>query len=421
MIEIDRNRVSVIAGGTLIDGTGAAPLQNSVIVIRKNQIVEIAATDSFTMPKEASCVFDASGKVILPGLIDAHIHVLHSGKYSEAQMLAEILPLKVLRAAFHAKNTLEGGFTSIRNLDAPLWIDVGLRDAVNEGLVQGPRMIVSGYKITSTGTDFPLYPPEVFIHGRETMDSPDEVRKAVRTLLAGGVDLIKVIASGRTFRKTSSPDALGLTLEEIKVAVWEAHNQGKKVAAHAHGSRGVKLALQAGCDSLEHGTVLDDDDIELMLKKGIFLVPTLSFGKHLEEMGTEANLPDYVIQKAMNSRRLRLQSFKKALTRGVRIALGSDSGMPFVNHGNNAFELAAMVDAGMTPSQAIVASTSSGAELLGISDQVGTISKGKLADLLIVDGNPLADISILQEKSKILAVLKEGQIIINRGLRTTSP
>jgi imidazolonepropionase-like amidohydrolase len=253
------------------------------------------------------------------------------------------------------------------------------------------------------------------------MDSSDQVRKAVRTLLAGGVDLIKIMASGRTFRKSSSPDALALTLEEIRVAVWEAHNQGKKVSAHAHGNAGVKLALEAGCDSLEHGTHLDDADIDVMREKGIFLVPTLSFGKHLEEMGTGIDLPDYVIQKAMNSRKLRLESFKKALKGGVKIAMGSDSGMPYVDHGNNAFELSAMVDAGMTSMQAIVAATSSAAELLGILNEVGTISKGKLADLLIVDGNPLNDISILQERSKRIAVIKEGEIIINQGLKTSFP
>ena len=248
------------------------------------------------------------------------------------------------------------------------------------------------------------------------MDSPDDVRKAVRTLLGRGVDLIKIMASGRTFRQSSSPDALALTIEETKVAVWEAHNQGKKVTAHALGSKGVKMALEAGCDSLEHGSVLDDDDIEFMLKKGVFLIPTFSYSKRIKMMGAASNLPEYAIQKSINSRELRLKSFAKALSKGVKIAMGSDAGMPFVYHGDNAFELAEMVEAGMTPLQAIVASTSAGAELLGIADNVGTLSEGKLSDIVIVDGNPLNDISILQEKRKILAVFKEGEIIINRGL-----
>jgi imidazolonepropionase-like amidohydrolase len=398
---IDEKETIIILGGTLIDGSGAKEIQNSAITIKNRRIVKIDRSGSFCIPEGASFVYDISGKFVLPGLIDAHIHVLHAGGYSEAQMLSEILAFKAFRAAFNAKRTLEAGVTS------------------NEGLVQGPRMMVSGFKITSTGADFPLFPDEVIIRGRETMDSSDQVRKAVRTLLAGGVDLIKIMASGRTFRKSSSPDALALTLEEIRVAVWEAHNQGKKVSAHAHGNAGVKLALEAGCDSLEHGTHLDDADIDVMREKGIFLVPTLSFGKHLEEMGTGIDLPDYVIQKAMNSRKLRLESFKKALKGGVKIAMGSDSGMPYVDHGNNAFELSAMVDAGMTSMQAIVAATSSAAELLGILNEVGTISKGKLADLLIVDGNPLNDISILQERSKRIAVIKEGEIIINQGLKTS--
>jgi imidazolonepropionase-like amidohydrolase len=190
-----------------------------------------------------------------------------------------------------------------------------------------------------------------------------------------------------------------------------------KLAAHVHGKKGVKIALQAGCDSLEHGTILDDDDIKVMLENSIFLVPTFSYGKHVEELGDKTGLPDFAVEKAINSRKYRLKSFKKALKNKVKIAMGSDAGMPFVYHGESAFELVAMVEAGMTPMQAIVSMTSSGAELLGIDDKVGIISEDKIADIVIVDKNPLEDISILQKKKNILAVFKEGNIIINRGLK----
>ena len=414
---MDKNDIKVIFGGTVIDGTGSEPIEDTVIIIRGGGITEIINVGSFSKPKGISCIFDARNKFILPGFIDSHIHIQMSGKQSEIQMIKESIPLKTLRAAFHAKKTIEAGFTSIRNLGTEYLIDIGLRDAINAGLIVGPRMIVSGYKIMPTGADFQLYPPEVQIYGREVMDSPGEVRKAVRTLLALGVDIIKVMNSGRTFRETSSPDSYALTLEETKVAVDEAHNQNKKVAAHVHGKKGVKIALQAGCDSLEHGTILDDDDIKVMLENSIFLVPTFSYGKHVEELGNKTGLPDFAVEKAINSRKYRLKSFKKALKNKVKIAMGSDAGMPFVDHGESAFELVAMVEAGMTPMQAIVSMTSSGAELLEIDDKVGMISEGKIADIVIVDKNPLEDISILQKKKNILAVFKEGDIIINRGLK----
>jgi imidazolonepropionase-like amidohydrolase len=411
---------TVLWGGTLIDGTGADPTNDSVILVRNGKIFDITVVNSCRLPEGPIQIFDTGGRFILPGLIDAHTHVQDSGKASEAKLLHEVLPYKALRSASHAQKTLEAGFTTVRDLGAELWLDIGLRDAIQDGYVRGPRMLVSGFKITSTGTDFPVFPPEVEIRGRETMDSPKEIRKAVRTLLAMGVDWIRVMTSGRTYRKSSSPDALGLTLEETKVAVEEARNQGRKVSAHAHGNRGVKVALEAGCDSIEHGTVLDERDLDLMVRKQIFLVPTLSYGKRLEKLGPASGLPPYVIEKALNSRRLRLQSFARALSMGVKIALGSDSGMPFVYHGENAFELAAMVDAGMTSLQAIMAATKSAADLLGLSDQVGVLGPGKLADILVVNGNPLEDIAILQDSANIMAVFQSGSLMINRGISSRS-
>ncbi|MBA7535534.1 hypothetical protein ES705_27792 [subsurface metagenome] len=363
----------IIFGGTLIDGTGTKPIKNTVIHIKGKKIAEITDVNSFLEPKEASYIFDARNKFILPGFIDCHTHIQLSGKQSELQIIKESIPLKTLRAAFHAKKTIEAGFTSIRDLGAENLIDIGLRDAIDEGLVVGPRMFVSGYKIAPVGVDFQVYPPEVQIYGRETMNSPEEVRKAVRTLLARGVDIIKLMTSGRTFRKTSSPNSYALTLEEAKIAVCEAHNQNKKVAVHAHGEKGVKIALQAGCDSLEHGTILDNDDTELMRKNAIFLVPTLSFGTHAEKLGDKSGLPDFIIEKAIDGLHHRLKSFEKALKDKVKIAMGSDAGMPFVYHGENAFELTTMVEAGMTPMQAILSITSAGAELLGIANEVGII------------------------------------------------
>lgn len=415
---MSKNDLKLLVGGTIIDGKGSDPIQDRAIIIENKNIKDIVKVDSILKNiKQDYVLFDLKGQYIMPGFIDTHTHIQMSGTQTEIQNFRESIPKKTLRAAFNARNTIEAGFTSIRDLGAEYLIDLGLRDAINEGLLVGPRMFVSGYKIMPTGADFPMYAPEVKIERQHVMDSPEAIKREVRTLLARGVDLIKVMTSGRTFRATSSPDAYALSLEDTKIAVQEAHNQNKKVSAHAHGAKGIKIALQAGCDSLEHGTILDDQDIEMMLRNDVFLVPTFSYGKHIEQLGEECYLPKYAVEKALKSRKNRLISFSRALKSGVKIAMGSDSGMPFVNHGENAFEIMAMVEAGMTAMQSILSITSWAAELIGVSDKIGDITPGKLADIVIIDKNPLKDISALGDKENIKAVIKEGKIEIDRGLK----
>lgn len=406
----------VIYGGRVIDGMGGV-VDDAVVTIENGKIGGIVPCSEFVIPRDNRDIYDARNKTVMPGLMDSHTHIQESGRHGEAQTMREVLPKKAIRAASHARETLEGGYTTIRDLGSELFVDLGVRDALEDGLAAGPRMLVSGYKVMPTGADFQPFPPEVKVAGWETMDSPHEVRKAVRHLSAIGVDLIKIMATGRTFRKQSSPDSVALTFDEARAAVEEAHNQGKKVAAHAHGSRGIKMALKAGCDSVEHGTALDDDDIETMVRNGVFLVPTISYGKHIEEMGDACPLPQYVVHKALASREMRLKSLAKALAGGVKIAAGSDAGMPFVYHGDNAFELMAMVDAGMKPKDAIVAATSSAAELLGIAECVGSVTTGKVADLLVVEGDPEEDIAVLRNRENIRAIFQSGRLVIDRGLQ----
>lgn len=404
----------VLKGGKLIDGLGNMPIKDSVVVLKNGLIEDVGQEGIVEIPSEEYAEFyDIRGKTIMPGLIDTHTHIQLSKDEKEFDLLKQTVPLKSIKAYRNAKITLESGFTTMRDLGAENLVDLGVRDAINDGVLIGPRILASGYKIMPTGADFMIYPPEISIEGRFTMDSPDEIRKAVRELLAMGVDIIKIMATGRTFRKSSSPNAYALSLEEAKIAVIEAHNQNVKVSAHAHGAKGVKIALEAGCDTLEHGTILDDDDVEFMARNDIYLIPTLSYGKRVEYFGMESGLPEYSVRKAIASRQNRLISFSKALKGGVPIAMGSDAGMPFINHGENAFEIEQLVEAGMTPMQAIVASTYTAAKALGLADSVGTIEKNKIADILILNDDPLKDIKVLQNKSAITALFKDGRIIIN--------
>jgi imidazolonepropionase-like amidohydrolase len=407
------SRPIVLQGGRIIDGTGSEPFIGS-LEIDHGKINMVCPHAEATIVPENAEVIDVTGLTILPGLIDTHTHIAMTKGDTELSGIKETVPFKTLKAYRNAEITLEAGFTTIRDLGADNLIDLAVRDGINQGIIKGPRMLVSGFRILPTGADYPLYPPQVNFSERFTMDSPDEVRKAVRTLLALGVDVIKILTSGRTFRKSSSPDSYALNLAEATVAVEEAHNQGIPVSCHAHGSKGVKIALAAGCDTLEHGTTLDEEDIELMVKKGTWLIPTFSYGKKIEQKGSDSGLPDFIQQKALASRRKRLVSFKKALEGGVRFAMGSDAGMPLADHGKNSFEFRAMVEAGLSPMQAIMSGTSYAAECLGLGDKTGTLEAGKYADIVSIEGNPLDNMELLQDLQKIRFVMKEGQFAVRK-------
>ncbi len=409
----NQKKLLVLSGGKVIDGLGSEP-QLSTLLIEGKRIKKIYPSGKTPkLPRDARFL-DISGLTILPGLIDTHTHICMTKGDTELSNLKETVPFKTLKAYKNAEKTLKAGFTTIRDLGADHLIDLAVRDAIRSNIIKGPRMFASGFRILSTGADYLVYPPQIAFSERFTMDSPDEVRKAVRILLAQGVDVIKILTSGRTFRETSSPDAYALSFEEAKVAVEEAHNQGIPVSCHAHGSKGVKIALAAGCDTLEHGTSLDDKDIETMLRNHVFLIPTFSYGKHVEEQGPGCGLPPVIIEKALASRRNRLKSFRRALKAGVRYAMGSDAGMPFTDHGTNAFELSALVEAGLTSMQAIMACTSYAAECLGINKDIGSIEEEKIADIIVVKGDPLKDITLLQDIEKILYVIKEGIVEVER-------
>jgi len=307
-------------------------------------------------------------------------------------------PLLVLRGARNAKQTLEAGVTSIRDMGSRNKLALELRTAVDRGYTVGPRMQVSGEVVVMTGGH------GHFI-GREA-DGPHEVRKAVREQLKAGADCIKLMSTGGVLTPGVNEGAAQLTEEELRAGIEEAHKAGFRAGTHGIGNEGIKNALRAGIDSVEHGVHLDDEAVELLIANETYLVPTLSAVFHIVDKGTEAGIPEYAVTKAKRSYEAHLRSFEKALEAGVKIALGTDASTPFNEHGHNLYELELMVRNGMTPLHALRAATLGGAELLGWADRLGTIEEGKLADLVLIDGDPLQDPSLFQ--SAVSGVWKGG-------------
>lgn len=411
------DKYTVIYGGTLIDGRTAEPQRHTSVLLRGDRIDSIGPASRLEAPAEAQYI-DARGRTIIPGLIDAHIHIAGDGDPNLLRQLRRTLPEQAIIASVHARDTVEAGFTSIRDAGAGFRIDIGLREAICSGRVPGPRMKVSGQPLGITGGHGDhFFPPEVQLAGRLVVDGPDEARKAAREQLRAGADCIKLLATGGVMSERTESDPRGLTVEEMRAAIEEAQNVGAKTLAHAQGNQGIKNAVRAGIDSIEHGFYLDDQAIEMMLERGVFLVPTLAAVHHIVESGERMGIPSHAVRKAARAQEAHLASFRKALEAGVKIAMGTDAATPFNYHGRNALELELMCQAGMTSAQALLASTRMGAELLGVLDHLGTIEPGKLADIVLVAGDPLADIGVLGRLDHISLVLKGGAIVINRGTK----
>ncbi|MHB8928212.1 MAG: metal-dependent hydrolase family protein [Bacillota bacterium] len=408
--------VKVIRNVTLIDGTDVAPVKGATVVIEDEKITAAGPSGQVKAPTGAGVeAVDGGGLTLLPGLIDAHIHITGTGDPNILKTIRKTVPYVTLESAVNARKTLEAGFTTIRDAGGEWLVDISLRDAIRDGLVPGPRMLVSGMGLSITGGHGDhFFPPEVEFKGRYVVDSPDEARKAAREQLRSGADLIKLMATGGVMSEKDLPTARGMTIAEMEAAIEEAHNAGKKTLAHAQGANGIRNAILAGIDSIEHGFYLTDEIIGLMLERGVFLVPTLVAVHQIIVNGEKAGIPEYGVRKAKEHAEAHRKSFQKALKAGVKIAMGTDAATPFNFHGHNALELQLMVEAGMTPSQALQAATRMGAELLGLSDKVGTVEPGKLADLVLVDGDPLADIKLLQDKERIKLVVKGGQTAVDR-------
>ncbi len=399
---------------TLIDGTGHDPVEHVTVVVEDDRIASVKARGS--IPRGAQVV-DGEGMTLLPGLIDTHVHMMHSG-YTILDQLMIQPSLRLYRAIPNLKATLDGGVTTVRDAGgSPL----GMKLAVQEGIFPGPRMQVAITILSQTGG-----------HGDRTMpagccisvaysDVPESVvdgveamRHRVREILRAGADWIKVCATGGVLSPSDLPSSSQFTVEEIAAAVDEGHAHGDiQVMAHAQGTRGIKNAIRAGCKSIEHGIWLDDEAIDMMKAHDVYLVPTLVAPVQVLRRA-EANpgsMPEYGVRKARQVIQDHQASFRRAVTAGVQIAMGTDSGVG--PHGENAEELALMVECGMTPMQAIVATTHTAATLMKLDGEIGTVAPGKLADLILVSGDPLADIHLLQDHDNIRLVVQGGQIVKN--------
>lgn len=386
----------------VIDGTGARH-ERATVVLEDARISAVGPDTRITIPKGAT-VIEGQGKALLPGLIDCHIHYCLDAGPDPIRSLEQDDPtVTAVKAVTHARATLEGGVTTVRDVGSRAHISISVTRAIRAGIIPGPRTLNAGLAICMTGG-------HAWFIGRQA-DGTDDVVKAVREQIRAGADVIKFIATGGVLTPGVSPGAAQLTLEELKAGVEEATRAGRRVAAHAHGAQGMKNAIRAGVHSIEHGTLLDDEAIELFLKHRTFLVPTLSAIQSGCEFGKQGGMPDYAVQKSAALGEEQKKTFRKAVKAGVRIAMGTDAGTPFNPHGRNAQELRRMVEFGMTPMMAVEAATASAAALLGLEQEIGTIEAGKQADLILVSGNPLDDIALLQEPANVEYVIQGGRIV----------
>ncbi|HLH64026.1 MAG TPA: amidohydrolase family protein [Ktedonobacteraceae bacterium] len=410
--------VIAITNGTLIDGRGGDPQNGMTIVIDGEYISALGRQEQVKIPREAT-VIDAHGGSILPGLIDTHVHF--TMEYPDVlRGLLTPPSLRLLQTLPRMRATLEAGVTTVRDAAGS---PAGLKMAVERGIVVGPRMQVAITLISQTGGHgdgfYPCCVDIGFFGGsftdipRGIADGVEEMRKTVREVLRAGADWIKLATTGGVLSTADAPTSSQLTVEEIATAVYEAAAQEKRCMAHAQGTQGIKNALLAGVASIEHGVYLDDELIDLMLEKDAYLVPTLVAPLAVIEYasGHPDLLPPVMAAKAASVVEAHQRSFRRAVEAGVKIAMGTDSGVG--RHGENGRELQLMVENGMTPMQAIQASTSSAARLLRLDEHLGTLEVGKLADVIIVDGNVLDDISRIADPANVKLVLKAGRAAKN--------
>ena len=407
--------MKAITGATLIDGTGGPPIEKATVVVDEDRISAVGSAGAVTVPDGAE-VIDASGMHLLPGLIDCHDHLAMFG-YDLASRwgLTEARSLRHMRVASVLKQTLETGYTTVRDAAG---LDAGFKQAVEEGLILGPRLQVVLSIITPTGGIGDSRSASG--HGPPAGSDPslpsgvangaDAMRAKVREMVVAGADAIKCATTGgASSRPGFGPQDSLMTKAELEALVGEAHDHGRRVMCHALGGPGLRMAIEAGVDSIEHGNYLDDDPdlLPMMAEGNIFFIPTFSVYRYHAERGTPHGRA-----RAAAAREHHVNSLARCMELGVKVVAGTDAG-GWV-HGNNAEEITQLVAAGMSPMQAIVAATDHAARCLGIEDEIGTVSVGKRADLILVDGDPLRDVSMLEEGRAVKLVMKDGEVVADR-------
>lgn len=393
-----RKMATILKNGVLIDGSGRDPIPSAIVIIRGDKIEAVgslAESDPTAFEGPDHEVIDVGGKVIMPGLINAHEHLdIHWGKGPHEERAAQPITWHLLRAVRNALLALQEGVTTVRDMSSKQGTNLAMRKAVAKGMIVGPRIVACGQAISTTGGHGHLRAIEA--------DGPDEMRKAARRLLKAGADFIKVMASGGYIDPSKdqpwSPQA---SEEEMRGAFEEAKKAGKKTTVHAHPPAAIRAAIAAGVDCIEHGGLMDRETAELMAQEGTYLVPTLGESWEIAHRGEELGRSDWLIESCQQHLESGMKTFELAVQAGIKMAVGTDVA------GSMALEMELMQRGGLSAMEVLVAATRNGAELCDLADQIGTLEVGKLADLIVIDGDPLRD---MRDMSKVDLVLKEGKM-----------
>ncbi|MDD5543510.1 MAG: amidohydrolase family protein [Acidobacteriia bacterium] len=399
---------TLILAGKLLDVRTGKLLINQKILIAGDRIEAVGQIE--TKRALNAEVIDLSDKVVLPGLIDAHTHLTMDPQDMGYSSLGLSIPRQALTGAKNARLTLMAGFTTVRNVAAAGYSDIALRDSINAGEIPGPRIDASGPALSITGghCDNNLLAPQFHAQEDGVADGVEAVQKKVRENIKFGADVIKVCATGGVLSKGDDPNASAFTMAELEAIVNDAHRLGRKVAAHAHGAEGIKFAVEAGVDSIEHGSFINEEDIQLMKQHGTYLVPTLYLGDWFLENAEAIHVPPFMIEKAKVVMPAARANLAKAFKEGVKVAFGTDAAV--YPHGLNGREFAVMVQVGLSPLAALQAATINAADLLGWSQNIGAIEPGKWADIIAVNQNPLDDVHTLEN---VPFVMKSGVVYKN--------
>ena len=395
----------VIKGATILDVTNGDMIKNHVVIVKDGRINAVSPARSADIPRGIE-VIDLQGHTLLPGLIDMHVHLTSGGGYHGYERLKLTDERRAILGVVHAKQTLMAGFTTVRNVGAGSFGDVALRDAINDGDIPGPRMMVSGPPIGITGghcSDNNLLPPEYGISGEGVADGPWAARTAVRRNIKYGADLIKTCSTGGVLSKGTKVGAPQYTVEELTALVDEAHSRGLKVASHAHGAEGIINALIAGADTIEHASFIDDEGIRLAIENDAALSMDIYVTEYILGEGASAGILEESLEKERMTGATQRSNFRKAVEAGATIVYGTDAGV--YPHGQNAKQLSRMTRFGMTPLQALQSATTVAADVMGLGYEVGKIEQGYAADFVAVEGNPIEQIELLEAPS---AVIKGG-------------